>query len=937
MSFAYWRKCDFQVHTPRDPNWQGFRPIGLGDDNGGTPATVADVDAARQLWAEHFVEQCVRRGLEAIALTDHHEMVMVPYVQAAIIAQRERGPDFELWLFPGMELTCRNGSQCLIIFDADLADEWRREAQSRLGIIIASHNDKSRQGPPVTQLNYTYPEIAAALDAVPGLKGRFIVLPNVSEGGRFTVVTAGAHADFRAMPYVGGYLDCGQTINTLGSRTRQRLSGNDATWGTRFIYPLPTSDARDSSYAKLGANNCWMKLAAPTAEAIRQAFLGRKSRIAIERPNIANLSVRSITVRNSSILKDGSLSISPELNSFIGGRGSGKSTLLEYIAFGLGRSCHDIHKQEYSGTQRLAGLIADTLVTAGATLELTITQDGANFYICRSGANAYQPKITYPDGTTQELSLQELRSLFPAVVYSQGELSEIGKQAGKRAQLSDLLQFVEPEFKREDERLNSDIEAAKLVVRQAIQTLAAAWAQQAHLHKLSTGKCSLEQRVAALQKTLPRLSDEDQKIVARHDGLVGLDANRQLAEKQVHAVMAELTELWHTSRQTVDLNSPLAEGDAILAAYSDFNSTFSQGIEALGKALAAHRDKVIAAGSEISTAVSEARTARNKVMEKLTEHRSVTAQISSLQAELQGIVAQISELQVSQVSAEVKFAELQTALESLKVAVSLQAERTKEWADQIETLSGKRIEAHLNVDSNWTEIHDAVDTVAAKAGSQEAIRHRNVEEYIENQGVWQFLDALRADCLSALRWKLVSSSGAGDKPVCDAIACALGATDRMLAICIELMDLTRLEAIATAVPKPDITLFYCDGGRKISFEKASEGQRAAALLFMLLEQPGGPLIVDQPEGDLDNKIVSELSEKLHEAKQRRQIIFASHNANIVVNGSSELVVGMDVTHDAKRELACHGAIDRIDVCAKITETMEGGEKAFRDRKDKYGY
>ncbi|QLL43794.1 AAA family ATPase [Sulfitobacter pontiacus] len=128
-----------------------------------------------------------------------------------------------------------------------------------------------------------------------------------------------------------------------------------------------------------------------------------------------------------------------------------------------------------------------------------------------------------------------------------------------------------------------------------------------------------------------------------------------------------------------------------------------------------------------------------------------------------------------------------------------------------------------------------------------------------------------------------------------------------------------------------------DEDRKISFEKASEGQRAAALLFMLLEQPGGPLLVDQPEGDLDNKIVSDLAEKLHEAKQNRQIIFASHNANIVVNGSTELVLGLDVSADAKRDVDCRGAIDTKDVCDKITEIMEGGPQAFRDRKEKYGY
>lgn len=130
---------------------------------------------------------------------------------------------------------------------------------------------------------------------------------------------------------------------------------------------------------------------------------------------------------------------------------------------------------------------------------------------------------------------------------------------------------------------------------------------------------------------------------------------------------------------------------------------------------------------------------------------------------------------------------------------------------------------------------------------------------------------------------------------------------------------------------------YCYGDRKILFEQASEGQRAAALLLMLREQPGGPLIVDQPEGDLDNKVISVVAEKLHYAKQRRQIIFASHNANIVVNGSSELVVSMDSADGGKRAIQCGGAIDRSDVCATITATMEGGEKAFRDRKSKYGY
>ncbi len=106
---------------------------------------------------------------------------------------------------------------------------------------------------------------------------------------------------------------------------------------------------------------------------------------------------------------------------------------------------------------------------------------------------------------------------------------------------------------------------------------------------------------------------------------------------------------------------------------------------------------------------------------------------------------------------------------------------------------------------------------------------------------------------------------------------------------------------------------------------------------MLLEQPGGPLIIDQPGGDLDNRIIAELSDKLHEAKQNRQLIFASHNANIVLNGSAELVGQLDLNESGGREFAHTGAIDEPEVCKVIASTMEGGEKAFKDRQDKYGY
>ena len=165
------------------------------------------------------------------------------------------------------------------------------------------------------------------------------------------------------------------------------------------------------------------------------------------------------------------MSLSPEFNAVIGGRGTGKSSFLEYLAFGLGRSCYDAARDDYSGTDRMRDLVNDTIVSKGGRVSLEIMQDNAVFIVVRGPATANQPQIKYPNGTTQTVTVRDLRRLFPSVVYSQGELAEIGKQADKGTQLSDLLQFVNPAYKQQDAQLALDIDAAKSAVRTAVQAV----------------------------------------------------------------------------------------------------------------------------------------------------------------------------------------------------------------------------------------------------------------------------------------------------------------------------------------------------------------------------------------------------------------------------------------------------------------------------------
>ena len=126
-------------------------------------------------------------------------------------------------------------------------------------------------------------------------------------------------------------------------------------------------------------------------------------------------------------------------------------------------------------------------------------------------------------------------------------------------------------------------------------------------------------------------------------------------------------------------------------------------------------------------------------------------------------------------------------------------------------------------------------------------------------------------------------------------------------------------------------------------EDLSTGQKATAVLLLLLLESGAPLIVDQPEDDLDNRFITEgIVPRMRKEKQRRQFIFSTHNANIPVLGDAELIVGLSAAGEADsgraRVAPDHtGSIDSQSVRELVEEILEGGREAFETRRRKYGF
>jgi chromosome segregation protein len=318
---------------------------------------------------------------------------------------------------------------------------------------------------------------------------------------------------------------------------------------------------------------------------------------------------------------------------------------------------------------------------------------------------------------------------------------------------------VNPDFKREDDRLNLDIETAKGATKSAIQGLAANWNLQSKLRKLTTARDSLRQRAEALEKTLPALSESDQAIIERFDKSNDFESKRIQASKHadqiLHELDAPITALMNERDLTTDIKG---DAEAIQQRYRDLHSAFAAGMKQLKTELTDKRAGLSTAEAEWAAKFKEWRTARDGVLEKLGAHKTVTTQIIKLREEISEFTNQIGDLDAKLKAESDPASTLKEALAELKLINDQRAKRTQEWAKEIETLSSGKIKAVVDVARDTSEIKDAVDTVGSKTGSQEATRLTKLEEAMASDSVWNVLDRLRTDCLSLLYWRQMGAA-----------------------------------------------------------------------------------------------------------------------------------------------------------------------------------
>jgi chromosome segregation protein len=925
---AHYFKTDLQVHTPRDRAWSGERPV---------------TDDDRSSYAREFVAACRRAGLQAVAITDHHDFALFDYIRQAAASELDSDGDprpagHQLVVFPGLELTLAVPCQALLILDADFPSQ---RLSTVLELLAIEPTDSSLgQHDQPTQLAFEdLAELHVRLSESSWLHGHYAILPNVTESGHGTLMRQGMQKKYRDMPCVGGYVDGGAT--SIGTGNSQKFAGRDPTWGNKQIAIIQTSDSRSATFEYLGRHSTWIKWARPTAEALRQACLAQESRIAVTEPQLPSVVITRLNVTNSQFMGPVDLELNPQYNALIGGRGTGKSTCLEYLRWALcdqpPEPSRDDDMSEHTG--RRERLITQTLKPYASQVEVHFRLNEIP-HMVRRYAETSEVMLKIGSSELLPASPDDVRSLLPIEAYSQRQLSSVG------VRIAELTRFItRPIRERLDEITACEQEAATETREnhsylQRYRALTKAIARDKFAIESST------QQTQQLRATLSGLSEQDRQRLSSKplydeaDQVIG-GWNRKLsqAESELERVRLILTRI--SSEMQTSVPEGLPERAALLELQGEIQAVMDQllkSTEASADTLRSQTD----AESRIGI-LTEVWRKRNEeylkqyaaAAERSTAHASKLEELRELenrQRQLQeNISGQREELATLGDPAS-RHVELRAHWREV------QAERSqvlKEQCEELTRLSDGLIRASVEPGAGTTALRERF--AAAVAGS--GLRAAKIDTFLlriagagDPYAAWhQAMDELEMlvvdepDDLAAMSLQSGLSTFAGS-------------------------ELAKMVAKITAETILDLSLMPMDEQPRfdyrtkeqeyIAFEDASAGQQATALLGVLLSSGGPPLLIDQPEDDLDSQAILNVVERLWEAKHRRQLLFASHNANLVVNGDAELVVSCDYRaagdHSAGR-IKLQGAIDIPEVRTDITVVMEGGEKAFRLRKEKYGF
>jgi len=862
---------DLQVHTPAD------REHRYGDVGGPEPNPA---------FARVLVKAHADAGVKIMAVTDHNRIDWWPVLH-------EAGQEFGVFVFPGMEINV-NKCHLLMIWERDeegysLA---RRFLEGLFEPGIKALGSDRQPKPVLDGSPLTLATTASNLRAL-------VLAPHATANGigLFGRNVCNTSDEVAQSGLVLGFDVIGNTTADVLINPRSQFRDVRPSWfvsgDTRAIQDVGTR----CTYLKTGP--------VPTLESVRQAFLMPATRVRFPttlRENWKHVvgakflaSEKPVWPHISSVAVEGGfhaglkVEFGPGLNAVIGGKGTGKSTLVEILRYVLGAPASIAPMAQ--AKEGLSNLDANFPANAEAEVQFQAA-DGDRYTIKRVG-NSPSSQLSRGSAIIKVGLDRRVR----VQVFGQRELAELHQDRDA------LENFI-------SSRRADEARAADQLVREALDTA----------HDLGKKLNTVDESLKSTAVDLDELSDVNDRLArlaaAGAEGLLKASALLSAAESSVDqlaawpdAVGEAIVEFAAAAEAPIVADHALIP-DVLKSIGASVRVDMARSVEelvdqnerrkaALTAALPKWREVAAAERESLGRKLADAGIRNPEELSRLQRKQQ------ELDRKVQGV--EVRELERDQL--------VPLRAQSLAELARVRRARSRINEDAIRDLNDRSGEHVRIVISPLAVITPLVDflgskVMARKLGGDQIIRLKKITPQLLSEAV-----------------------GLG-KAALVALGLPSAMSDRLLQL--PLATLRELEELDT----PDEIHVELRRGTATeplwsALDDVSPGQAATAMLSLALVGGDEPLIIDQPEDDLDNRyIYSDVVRQLAEVGSQRQVIVATHNANIPVLGDAELVVAFEASSGRATVLAC-GGLDELAVADTARNILEGGADAFRARARRY--
>ncbi len=839
-----------------------------------------------------IIEACHVNNIEAIAITDHYR---ISDSMGLINAARAAG----IFVFGGFEAATSDGVHFLCLYDPD--------KDSNLEKFIGEFGVRDQAAlSPLGNKN-----CLELLKCVHDQGGIAIAAHVAADNGLLTTLqgqprmNAWKSSDLYACALPGPIGDAPQNVRAI-------LENKDPSHKReRRVAIINASDASPTNLAQ-PRSSCFIKMSALSVEGLRQAFLDPESRIRLHTDPSPEPHAEFIAMAWEGGFLDGTrLHFNGNLNVLVGGRGTGKSTIVESIRYVL--AIDPIGDEANKAHQ---GVLKNVL-KSGTKISLLVRAH-------HPAKHDYTVERTIPNPPVVKDELGNVLNLSPldvapgVEIFGQHEISELTKSRDKLTLL--LERFVERDP-------NAGAQKAKL---------------RLELDRSRGRIAAVQREIKLIEERLSLLPSLEETQKRFHDA--GLE--ERLKEK---SLLVREERILATIKERLDpvsmLRQELAELLPIDTAFLSAKALEGLPNSALLIEGSAILDQVTMQLQAITGLIEQTLSVANADLSALRSRWDDRKQ--AVEATYQAL---LRELQKSKIDGE-EFIRLRRQIEELRPL--------REKKDALTRDLDAYQQNRRNLLDEWSNLHYAEYRALEKAANRVSRKLRGrVRAMVTMGGNREPLEMLLRDeiggNLAALLKRLISRDALslldfaqrcreGKDSLVSNYSLPPVAAERLAQAGHDIfMRIEELELPTTTM----IELNTSSEGESETWqtiEALSTGQKATAVLLLLLLESEAPLVVDQPEDDLDNRFITEgVVPTMKDEKRKRQFVFSTHNANIPVLGDAELIIGLStgVQNEAvqgrinERHM---GSIDMESVREMVEEILEGGKAAFEMRRQKYGF